>query len=181
MFRFQTNSCFKCTNLTQVYKDIDSSNVQKYGGGVCLAQLTNHITRNLLKNVNVHDLDGVQKEMDKREILEDAIDSIRNRFTVVGIMERLEESIDMFGFSFPWLNEEIEGSDKVCTFPHKNSSPKNNKCGPGGSHWELPLEPDEETRRVIEEHNVLDIKVYEAALEQFDLQKQAMILAESIQ
>jgi hypothetical protein len=43
------------------------------------------------------------------------------------------------------------------------------------------LEPDEETRRVIEEHNVLDIKVYEAALEQFDLQKQAMILAESIQ
>jgi hypothetical protein len=99
MFRFQTNSCFKCTNLTQVYKDIDSSNVQKYGGGVCLAQLTNHITRNLLKNVNVHDLDGVQKEMDKREILEDAIDSIRNRFTVVGIMERLEESIDMFGFS----------------------------------------------------------------------------------
>lgn len=179
MFRFQTNSCFKCTNLTQVYKDMDSGNTQKYGGGVCLAQLSNHISRNLLKNINVHDLDAMQ--LNDQEILEDALDSIRTRFTVVGIMERLEESIEMFSFSFPWLSEEMEGSERVCKFPHRNSSPKNNRCGPGGTHWELPSEPDEETRRAIEDHNLLDIKVYEAALEQFELQKEAMVLAESIQ
>jgi len=179
MFRFQTNSCFKCTNLTQVYEDINSGNIEKYGGGVCLAQLSNHITRNLLKNINVHDLDKAQ--LDEHEMLTDAIDSIRNRFTVVGIMERLEESIQMFGFSFPWLSEEMEGTDKVCKFPHENSSPSNNRCGPGRTHWELPSDPDEETRRAIEEHNQLDIKVYEAALEQFELQKEAMLLAESIQ
>lgn len=200
MFRFQTNSCFKCTNLTQVYQDMDNGDIDKYGGGVCLAQLSNHITRNLQKNVHVYDLDstlptslhginnnnnnnsssGVNSRSEK-ERLADAIDSIQNRFAVVGIMERLQESIDMLSFSFPWLSEEMEGSNRVCKFPHANSSPKNNRCGPGGSHWDLPSEPDEETRRAIEEHNQLDMRVYEAALAHFELQKEAMLLAQRMQ
>ena len=111
----------------------------------------------------------------------DSIDSIKNRFTVVGVIEQLQESLDMFSYSFPWLSEELEGNERTCKFPHSNGSPSNNGCGENGRHWPLPDEPDEETRLAIEKHNQLDIRVYEAALEQFELQKQAMQLEENIE
>lgn len=177
MFRFQTRSCFKCTNLTQVYEDIDNGNTEKYGGGVCLAQLQNHVTRNLQKLIPVTDLDRPELMSDEEKV-NDAIDSIRNRFAVVGVIEHLDETIQQMSFTFPWLKEElddsIEGVDKKCPFPHANGSPSNNRCGAGGTHWDLPSEPDEETRAAIERHNQLDRKVYEAALQQFELQKMAM-------
>lgn len=177
MFRFQTHSCFKCTNLAQVYKDIDSGNTTQYGGGICLAQLSNHITRNLQKNINVKDLDTIALSDEER--VADAIDSIQNRFTVVGVIERLQETVELMSYSFPWLSEEIEGSKRQCPFPHSNGSPTNNRCGADGGHWDLPNVPDDETRRAIEEHNLLDIKVYEAALQHFELQKEAMALNDS--
>ena len=93
-------------------------------------------------------------------------------------------------YSFPWLSEKIEmdgdgnngntnTNTRQCPFPHSNGSPKNNRCGENGGHWDLPNKPDDETRRVIEEHNLLDIKVYEAALQHFELQKLAMVLNDS--
>lgn len=182
MYRFQTKYCFKCQTLTQVYKDIESGvafEEGRYGGGVCLPQIMNHITRNMQKNIDVRDLDTV--ELSKEERLADAIDSIQNRFTVVGVIEQLEETIEQFSYSFPWLSEELEDQDKVCKFPHSNGSPSNNHCGENGGHWNLPDEPDEETRRVIEQYNDLDIKVYEAALKQFEWQKVAMRLGEDIE
>ena len=173
MFRFQTKSCFHCKNLTQVYQDIDDGNIEEYGDGICLPQLQNHITRNLQKNINVHELDLI--ELSDEERVKDAIDSIQNSFTVVGVIERLQETIELMTYSFPWLAEEIEGSDKTCPFPHSNGSPSNNRCL-DGQHWDLPDEPDEETRKAIEEHNQLDIMVYEAALQHFELQKLAMVM-----
>jgi hypothetical protein len=177
MFRFQTRSCFKCTNLTQVYEDIDNGDIEKYGGGVCLAQLQNHVTRNLQKTIPVQDLDSPELMSDEEKV-KDAIDSIRNRFAVVGVIEHLQETIEQLSFSFPWLKEElddsIDGVDKKCPFPHANGSPSNNRCGVDGTNWDLPSEPDEETRAAIERHNQLDRKVYEAALQQFELQKMAM-------
>lgn len=177
MFRFQTKSCYKCTNLTQVYTDIENGNIEKYGDGVCLSQLQNHITRNLQKFIPLQDLDDPERMSDEEKV-NDAIDSIRNRFAVVGVIERLEETIQQMSFSFPWLKEDfdgaIDGFDQKCPFPHANGSPKNNRCGPGGSHWDLPGEPDEATRAAIEKHNQLDRRVYEAALQQFELQIMAM-------
>lgn len=187
MFRFQTHSCFKCTNLTQVYADMDAGNTTQYGGGICLQQLSNHITRNLQKNINVNELDTITLSDEVR--VADAIDSIQNSFTVVGVIERLEETVELMSYSFPWLSEKIEtegngdgdkyGSKRQCPFPHSNGSPTNNRCGDNGGHWNLPSEPDEETRKAIEEHNLLDIKVYEAALQHFELQKEAMALNDS--
>ena len=173
MFRFQTKSCFKCTNLTQVYEDMDKGETEKYGTGGCLAQLSNHITRNMQQKINVKELDTIALSDEER--VADAIDSIQNRFTVVGVIEQLEETIEQFSYTFPWLQEEISGSDRKCSFPHSNGSPKNNRCA-AGKHWDLPDEPDEETRKAIEEHNRLDIMVYEAALERFEFQKLAMRL-----
>jgi len=163
-----------------VYEDIDSGNTTDYKDGLCLSQLSNHITRNLLKNVNVMDLDDETLLTDEEKVT-DALDSIRNRFTVVGVMEQLEESIDLFSYSFPWLSVELEGNAVKCNFPHSNGSPKNNRCGENHSHWELPDEPDDETWKIIEEHNKLDMQVYEAALEIFELQKRAVLLDENIE
>ena len=179
MFRFQTKSCFKCTNLTQVYEDMDKGDTEKYGGGVCLAQLSNHITRNLQQNINVTELDTFV--MSDEERVADAINSIQNRMTVVGVMEHLNETLKQFSYTFPWLKEKIHGSDQLCKFPHSNGSPKNNRCAPGNKHWDLPSKPDEATRKAIEEHNKLDILVYEAALKRFELQKQSMSLEENLQ
>ena len=39
---------------------------------------------------------------------------------------------------------------------------------------DVPPQLDEETRRAIDRHNVLDKKVYEAALDHFELQKLAV-------
>ena len=89
--------------------------------------------------------------------------------------------MELMSYSFPWLREQIEGegNQRQCPFPHSNESPSNNRCGENGGHWDLPNKPDDETRRAIEEHNLLDIKVYEAALQHFELQKEAMALNDS--
>ena len=202
MYRFQTRSCFQCKSLIDVYADIDSGVTDGYGKGVCLPQITNHLTRNLLTNLTIDELNNENSSMTDEEKVMDAIHSIQYRFTVVGVIERLQESIELFSYSFPWLSENLldspeyyndgesgDGnakdsigalveSDYKCSYPHSNSSPTNNRCGEFEKHMELPSHPDEETRKVIEEHNLLDIQVYEAALEHFELQKLAMSFEE---
>ncbi len=191
MYRFQTRHCYKCKSLKEVYDDIDSGNITDYPTGVCVPQLVNHFTRNLLTNLTVDELNNDTSSMTEEEKVRDAIHSIKNRFTVVGIIERLEETLKLFSYSFPWLSEEFDSdyyseSDHYyqkykeanvmykCEFPHSNASPSNNGCGANGAHMDLPPHPDDETRKIIEEHNKLDIEVYEAALEHFEMQKRAM-------
>ena len=190
MYRFQTRHCYQCKSLKEVYEDIDNGNVEEYGSGVCVPQLVNHFTRNLLTNLTMDELNGYSSQMTDEEKVRDAIHSVKYRFTVVGVIERLEETLKLFSYSFPWLSEEFDseyyGSEtdeyyqkhkdalSTCTFPHSNSSPRNNGCGENHSHMDIPDHPDDETRKIIEEHNWMDIKVYEAALEHFELQKRAM-------
>ena len=198
MYRFQTRSCYQCKSLIDVYKDIDTGNKtyieEQYGTGVCVPQLVNHFTRNLLFNLTLDELADESKiAMTDEEKVRDAIHSIRHRFTVVGIIEKLEESLKLFEYSFPWMSSDIgesdyyqdwkyqnvtipniQESDMKCIFPHANASPQNNRCGEKYTNMELPDHPDEETRKVILEHNLLDMKVYQAALEHFELQKRAM-------
>jgi hypothetical protein len=49
-----------------------------------------------------------------------------------------------------------------------------NGIGKMDSHWELPKHPDEATRQAILAHNHMDMKLYEAAVEYFQLQKRAL-------
>lgn len=102
-----------------------------YGGGICLAQLQNHMTRNLQKMIPRKDLDSPEL-MSEEARVNDAIDSICNRFAVVRVVEHLDETIEKMSFTFRWLKEELENSidgvDRKCSFPHANGSPSNNRC-----------------------------------------------------
>jgi len=175
MFRFQTKSCFKCTPLTEVYQTMDEMGTNAsgtvFGGGVCLDQLTNHITRNLQSTI---DNDDWNDHDDHFLRFMDALGNLQNSFVVVGLLERLDETQKLLAHAFPWLANSLEGSETKCNFPHSNASPLNNRCGEGNTHWDLPDQPDEETREAILKHNQLDIKLYEAATEHFELQLKAM-------
>ena len=42
----------------------------------------------------------------------------------------------------------------------------------------LPDQPDEATRKIILKHNMLDLKIYEAAVKRFNMQSQALGLSQ---
>jgi hypothetical protein len=131
----------------------------------------------------------------------EAVSNMKSFFTVLGLTEEIVETARILGVVFPWLNTTIEvdveikeqdenGTDIVtktikqtaktaCPLPHDNSSPSNNRCidnGPGvpSTHWELPKHPDQATREAIEKHNAMDIQLYEAAVQYFELQRRAI-------
>ena len=133
------------------------------------------MTRNLQSKIQAGD-DLSRHNDDKVDAarLEDALYNLRNRFTVVGMLEHLDDTVDLLAHSFPWMSPVIEGEEEECHFPKKNASPQNNRCGPHSTHWDLPDHPDDETRKLIEEHNQLDMKLYEAAVEHFEMQKKAV-------
>lgn len=175
MFRFETRQCYKCKNLTEIYDIIDSGDTRGYDS-LCLAQLQNHETANLLTS------DWPQNTTDAA-IVQEAIDNMKNFFIIIGLTEELAITSKILGTVFPWLNKTFEDSHSICSLPHDNSSPTNNHCvkqprtdgRPGimTTHWDLPNHPDEETRKAIEAHNQLDLQLYEAAVQYFALQKKA--------
>lgn len=209
MFRFQTKSCFQCTPLLDIYRHIEEGTLNEFCGekgcgGVCIPQLLNHETRNLLTDTwDENDAGGVSLSTDE-EKLQEALFNLKSRVTLVGVTDELPVFAKMLGKVFPWLAESvtaeelgmaIDGGDdgasrrtklrraaasttttepKTCPLTHANASPKNNRCAPGNKHWELPDEPDEETRETILRHNQLDLKIYEAAKARFQLQKEAL-------
>ena len=176
MYRFETRMCYKCKNLTDVYHLMDTVETPPMYDSLCLAQLQNHQTANLLTS------DWPENASDD-QIVAEAIENLKSFFTVVGLTEELTLTAQIIGSTFPWVNKTIEGSINRCSLPHDNSSPVNNHCirtprtdGHAAyytSHWDLPARPDEETRKAIEKHNQLDLKVYEAAVQYFGLQKRA--------
>lgn len=192
MFRFQTRNCYKCLPLKDVYAEIDAGTSQLTR--MCKLQLLNHQTRNLLSTATDNDVP------DSVDHVKEAIYNMKNVFTMVGLTEDMPNTAAMAGKVFPWLAETVVWEDAVgnggsgdanhtvpaprpallavpkqCPMPHANASPKNNRCGPDGkSHWDLPPVPDEETARIIMEHNQMDVQLYEAAVVQFELQKRAL-------
>jgi hypothetical protein len=172
MYRFETKGCYKCMELKDFYKHVDNGTVEELYGNkdeskLCVAQLLNHQTRNLLTS-------PMSQDFSKEDQIHEALYNLQNRFTVVGLTEELQTSLRMMGQAFPWLAEHIQESATNCSLPHANASPSNNRCGPGNTHWDLPPQPDEETRQAIIEHNQLDIKLYEAAVQHFELEKLAL-------
>lgn len=175
MYRFETKMCYKCKNLTDIYDLLDSGDTP-FMDSLCIAQLQNHETANLLTSDWPEDASDDQ-------IVAEAIKNLKSFFTLVGLTEELTLTAQMLGTAFPWLNKTMEGTKTRCSLPHKNSSPDNNHCinnertdGKPGiltTHWDLPDHPDEKTRKAIEAHNQLDLRVYEAAVQYFELQKRA--------
>lgn len=205
MFRFQTRMCYHCTPLAEVYKMIDDGTIDdwcdeqrgssgrgggKPGGekkgcdGVCMSQLLNHQTRNLM-TTEWESPEGLA--MSEQEKLDEALHNLQTNIAVVGITDELPAYRAILGEVFPWLAENVvldPGADaamvgkkgqKTCSLPHANASPRNNRCGQDGkSHWDLGDEPDRETMQAILKHNQLDMKLYEAAVKKFGLQKRAL-------
>lgn len=172
MFRFETNSCYKCMPLKDYYAHIDNGTVAELYSSPddainCVAQLLNHQTRNLLTS-------PMSEDFTEEDQTAEAIYNLRNRFTVVGLTEQLPLTAKMIGHAFPWLADKVKGSTTECALPHANASPSNNYCGPHQTHWDLPSHPDEETRQIIEQHNQQDMKLFEAAVQHFELQKRAL-------
>ena len=190
MFRFQTKNCYHCRNLIDIYAAIDAGRDQDLGHN-CKMQLLNHQTRNLLLNAA-----EFQENPQSEEAIEQAISNLKNVFTMVGLTEDMNAATAMVAKVFPWLAEHmvleeavewggvvgtaggkaIQRTNRTCYMPHANSSPQNNGCRPGNTHWDLPSDPDEETARVILEHNQADLQLYEAAVRHFELQRKALYL-----
>eukprot|EP00980_Cylindrotheca_fusiformis_P015615 scaffold4481_cov121-Cylindrotheca_fusiformis.AAC.11 len=153
--------------LTDVYHKIDKGKANMFDD-ICLKQLQNHETANLLST-------EWPDHAKDRELVEQAVENMKNFFTAIGITEQLEDTVRIFGHVFPWFDVEVEWSNTTCPLTHDNASPINNHCGEGSSHWYLPAKPDEKTRKAIEAHNRLDMALYKAAVKHFELQKRAVL------
>ena len=143
---------------------------------ICLKQLMNHETANMLSHSELVPQENAkyQEEPLASSLIKEATENMKSFFTAIGLTEELDHTVNMFGTIFPWLQNEVEWSSTTCELAHDNSSPSNNHCGPDKTHWSLPDHPDEYTRKVIEEHNRLDMAVYNAAVEHFRRQQDAL-------
>jgi hypothetical protein len=179
MFRFQTKRCYQCRNLTDVFASIDAGDTTDLDE-ICLQQLLNHQTRNLVSSTKWRNSTEFNTYGDPDILLEEAISNMKYFFTMVGLTENMKDTATMVGMVFPFMNETYGDFEDQCPMPHKNASPENNRCGPDGhSHWDLPAHPDKATAAAIIAHNQLDIKLYEQAVQQFQYQKMALGLVDS--
>lgn len=171
MYRFQTMSCYKCLPLKEIYNRIDNGTTEAICGecqSVCMMQLTNHLTRNLVTG------DPAKHRLSDEEMLAEAKANLHKYIAFVGVTDEIVAFSKMIGKVFPWLNETVEGSDIKCSLPHANASPSNNGCGENRGHLPLPDEPDEETREIIFKHNKLDMELYNEAKKIFSIQKEVL-------
>jgi hypothetical protein len=173
MYRFRTRSCYQCRTLKEVYEAIDNGHADE--ADLCTSQLLNHQTRNLASSSSVESATTHTAHELNQHHAQEAILNLKQRITMVGLTEDMETTAKIAGHAFPWLAERVESSNvTTCPMQRKNASPTNNGCGPDGSHMPLPDHPDDETARLIEEHNQLDLQVYEAGVKVFELQKVAL-------
>ena len=155
MFRFRTKYCYDCQPLSQIYQQMNTDqSILADKPDMCALQLQNHMTRNMLPqrqgyNISMTDMPAAIQQL---------------QGFVLGMTHALEESVAMIHYTFPFTQS--------CHLRHANASPQNNRCGPDSTHWDLPAEPDEETRQLIIQYNALDMALYEAALVQYNEQKQ---------
>jgi len=192
MYRFRTKGCYRCTPLLDLYEAMDAGTL--VDGTIedgCLSQLVNHQTRNMLLSDDLWSeaeggiLPGYADGDDEvgEELVAEAVRNLRDHVTLVGLSDELPAFADMLGRVFPWLAEEVGGggtgagagaAGMTCALPHSNSSPRNNHCGRGGGHLDLPERPDAATAEAILRHNLLDLELYEAAQRRFQVQRQVL-------
>jgi len=182
MFRFQTKNCYNCKPLKEIYQQLEAGEDTGLDK-LCLDQIQNHEVNNLLSTewpLEVTELDVENNEEHAElsdKMIQEAIENMKNFFTVIGITEELSETASIIGTVFPWMDlegSEEHGTTSQCKLPHANASPSNNRCGEDGKHWDLPDHPDQETYDLIAKHNAMDMKLYEVAVSYFALQKKAL-------
>lgn len=156
MYRFQTKGCFQCKPLVEIYQAMDAGDTMNMAP-TCSQQLQNHQVANLLSTEWLEENGSRTKtnESDDDAMLAEAIKNMKSFFTVIGLTEHLDETIEIAGRVFPWMKSQVDWSTKQCALSHANASPKNNGCGPEYTHWALPDHPDEETRAAIEAQAVV--------------------------
>lgn len=169
MYRFSTKGCYDCRELIDIYRAVDARNVTLGLDQSCIEQLSNHQVRNLISDPS----------LPQETWLNQAKRNLQKQFTLIGLTEQLPETHKMLSTILPWLSENYHnngassGKSKPCELPHSNASPRNNGCGPNYTHKKIPRKPDKNTRRLIEKHNQLDTKLYEYAVQLFELQRRA--------
>ena len=185
MFRFQTRNCYKCTPLKEIYEKLDAGEDTGLDK-LCLDQIQNHEVNNLLSSEWPHEVTELDVENNEKhaelstKMIDEAVDNMKEFFTVIGITEDLGGTASILGTVFPWMHvdgSEEYGTTSQCQLPHANASPSNNRCGEGNTHWDLPDQPDDETIELIKKHNAMDIELYEAAVSYFEIQKKALGMA----
>jgi len=171
-YKYQLSNCYRCKDLKFIYKLFDSGDWPGYDT-LCMSHLKDKQVRNLVSQ-------DLPEDATDEERVQNAIANMKSKFTLVGITEQMEATEALLVNLFPWLDGHLERSNATCSMEHTNRSPRNNGClvdKKTKQMLHMPVSkhpPDEETRRVIEEHNQLDMKLYEAALEHFEVLKQAI-------
>jgi predicted CopG family antitoxin len=183
-YRFVTKGYYKCRPLKDIYAELDAGGLDNTTiDRLSIQGLMNHQTVNLLTTTDHEDesvdYNQAHRQEDpelEKQMVEHAISSLNNFFTLVGVTEELDSFSDMLTQVFPWMAKNLPDptNHRVCRLGHSNKSPKNNKCGPDQTHWDLPPHPDDETRAWIEKYNQMDMQVYEAAVKLVHLEKRAL-------
>jgi len=185
MFRFQTKNCYKCMPLKEIYEKLDAGEDTGLDK-LCLDQIQNHEVNNLLSTEWPHEVTELDVENNdehaelSNKMIDQAVENMKEFFTVIGVTEDLTGTASILGTVFPWMH--IDGSEEYgttskCELPHANASPSNNRCGEGETHWDLPDHPDQETIDLIVKHNAMDMVLYEAAVSYYEIQKKALGMA----
>jgi len=182
MFRFQTKNCYKCKPLKEIYQQLEAGEDTGLDK-LCLDQIQNHQVNNLLSTEWPLEVTEFDVETDEKhaglsdKMIQEAIENMKDFFTVIGITEEIPATVSILGTVFPWMDidgSKEHGTTSQCKLPHANASPSNNHCGEENTHWDLPDHPDQETHDLIVKHNAMDMKLYEAAVSYFALQKKAL-------
>jgi hypothetical protein len=118
-FPFQIRACYQCTPLLDIYnlKDNHTSTDLKPN---CLDQLQNQKVANLLNTNWAGEASG-------DDLLNEEIANLKTLFTMVGLMEKFNMTVQISGHAFPWMQKHVQWSNTTCEFPHANASPKYSK------------------------------------------------------
>jgi len=179
MYRFRIQGCYNCMPLAEVYHRVENGTLKEgckeSCGGVCMIQLFNHMTANLLgastaSKITYKDGKWVT-DLSDQQILHEAVHNLRTQFAVVGLTNDLNTTVKLIGEVFPWLAHSVDFSDDKCTIGHANKSPPN-PCGEKA----LPPQPDAYTRKLIEKYNHLDVEIHKVAVQRFTRLKKMMQL-----
>jgi len=170
-YKYQLSNCYRCKDLNHIYTLFDSGNWPGYDN-LCMSHLKDKQVRNLVSQ-------DLPSNATDEERVNNAIANMKSKFTLVGITEQMEATEALLVNLLPWLAEHLDRSNDTCSMEHTNRSPQNNGCRVDKvtkrmMHMPVAKHPDEETTKKIIEHNQLDMKLYEAALEHFELLKKAI-------
>lgn len=183
MYRFRMDGCYNCMPIAEVYHRVENGTLKEgcpHGcSGVCIPQLFNHMTANLIGSSVADKINQTKGKwvthLSDQQILKEALHNLRTQFAVVGMTHDMNTTTKVLGEVFPWLAHSVSFSDEKCSIEHRNQSPSN-PCGAES----LPPQPDAYSRKIIEKYNQLDIAVYKAAVLRFKKQKIALQLKSSM-